>query len=116
LQLTTNRDPGPLLDSLLVPRLLQLEIDFIDLRYEPNVWPKTQVISLVARSSCQLRSLILRDKKISEADLVECCRCIPSLQHLLVTGSGEKRVPMRKMELLRARSDSDEERTRWSSL
>ena len=115
LQLTTNRDPGPLLDSLILPRLFQLEIDFIDLKYEPSVWPKTEILSLVARSSCQLQSLVLRDKKIPEADLVECCRCMPSLLHLLVTGSGEKRVPVRTIELLRSRTDSDE-RNVWSSV
>jgi hypothetical protein len=104
LQLQTNQDPGPFIDSLVLPHLIQLEVDFIDLRYEPDVWPKAQILSLVERSSCQLESLVLRDKKISEVDLVECCRCIPSLQHLLVTGSGSKRVPVRTMELSRLRA------------
>jgi len=102
LQLTTNLDPGPFLDSLILPCLLQLEIDFIKTRHESNTWPKTQIIMLVARSSCQLQSLTLRNKSVSEPDLVECCRRIPSLQHLLITDNGEKCVPARTLELLRS--------------
>jgi F-box-like len=102
LQLTTNLDPGPFLDSLILPCLVELEIDFIDIRDEPNTWPKLPIITLVARSSCQLRSFTLRNKSVSEPDLVECCRRIPSLQHLLITGNGEKCVPVRTLELLRS--------------
>ena len=101
LLLTTHLDSGPLLDSLLLPCLRHLEIDFVDIDHEPGTWPKTQVTSLVTRSSCRLRSLILRHKKISKADLVECCRCIPSLQRLLVTGSRENLVPSETLELRR---------------
>lgn len=105
LQLTTNRNPGSLLDCLVLPNLTQLEIDFIDLTYEPGIWPKIHITSLVERSSCQMRSLILRNKKITEDDLVECCRSMPSLQHLLVTGR-ENGMPT--LELLRTRSNSEE--------
>jgi len=107
LQLTVHWNPGLFLDSLVLPYLTQLEIAFSNHRYEPNIWPKTQIVSLVERSSCQLRSLILRDKNISETDLVECCRSIPSLQHLLVTAGGKKRVPGHTLELLRSRSNPD---------
>jgi hypothetical protein len=86
LQLATNLDPGPLLDSLVLPHLVHLEIDFIALSYRPNVWPKAQIVSLVTRSSCRLQTLILRNKRIYEADLIECCRSIPTLHHLLVNG------------------------------
>lgn len=102
LHLTTNRNPGCFLDTLILPCLIQLEIDFVDVKLEPTIWPRTQVTSLVTRSSCRVQSLILRNKIILETDLVECCQCIPSLRHLLVTGNGGKRTPMRTLELVRA--------------
>lgn len=104
LRLMTNRNPEHLLDALVLPCLIQLEIDFIDTSFEPNIWPKTQVMALVARSSCHLQSLTLRDKVIPEGDLVECCRCMPSLVHLMVTDRGKKRVPVYTLELIRARN------------
>lgn len=103
LQLVANHSPGPLLDSLTLPSLSKLEIDFLDLRFESGIWPKTQITSLVERSMCHLDTFILRNKRIPEADLVECCQRIPSLVHLLVTGNGEKRMAL---ELRARRSES----------
>lgn len=102
LQIVTNRDPGNLLDSLILPRLLQFEIDFVDLGFNTDIWPKSQTISLLTRVPCQLQSLIIRNKTIPESDLVDCCRHMPSLVHLLVTGSGDRHGPVQTLELLRA--------------
>ena len=100
LQISSNHHPGPLLDSLTLPSLLKLEMDFIYLQYEPEIWPKDQLIALVERSACRLESLILRNKWISDADLVECCMSIPTLTHLQVNGGpGQKKLTL---ELLRA--------------
>ena len=95
LQISSNHHPGPLLDSLTLPSLLKLEMDF-----KPEIWPKDQLIALVERSACRLESLILRNTWISDADLVECCMSIPTLTHLQVNGGpGQKKLTL---ELLRA--------------
>ena len=100
LQIASNHHPGPLLDSLTLPSLLKLDMDFVYLQYEPEVWPKDQLIALVERSACRLESLILRNKRISDADLVECCTSIPTLTHLHINGGpGQKKLTL---ELLRA--------------
>lgn len=106
MQLTTGLyDPGSLLEQLELPALLQLDIDFVNMEWKPNVWPKREIISLVSRSTCQLESLIVRNKKIPESDLVEICSCMPTLVHLLVTGTGERKDlnPVPTLELIRGR-------------
>lgn len=104
LGITSNQHPGPLLDSLTLPSLLRLDIDFIYLQYQPEIWPKDQHIALVERSTCRLESPVLRNKRISDADLVECCTSIPTLTQLQVNGGpGQKRTTL---ELLRAARQS----------
>ncbi|KZP17880.1 hypothetical protein FIBSPDRAFT_608692 [Athelia psychrophila] len=106
LQVTCLGDPRLFLDCLILPSLLQLEIDFVDASHKLDAWPKEELLGLWTRSRCEMKSLILRNKEVPKADLGECCRRMPSLMHLLVTGAKDRRMPGITLEFLRGRRSS----------
>jgi hypothetical protein len=75
---------GTILDNLIMPRVSN--ITSVAQGYGPSppgnfqpshIWPKAQLIALIERSSCPLELLEIRDKNISEDDLVELAGKMP---------------------------------------
>lgn len=76
-----HKEPGTLFDYLSLPALRNFS--YYDSAHEP-IWPHSQFLSLLSRSSCPLEKLVLvlRHAPLGDCDLIECLRRTPSLMHL----------------------------------
>jgi hypothetical protein len=98
---------GPLLDCLVLPSLLDCELNFdiirsnLDQALPPSVWPKTQIISFFSRSACPIAVLRVFEKDIPEGDLAALVKSMPNVPpQLIVEYDGRNLVTQGIRQLL----------------
>jgi hypothetical protein len=80
LRLASFGDMGRLLDNLVVPSLREIHL-------ESNLgvmWPKSQLIALISRSSSPIEFLTIQQIGFIELDVAECFQSIQTLQDMFV--------------------------------
>lgn len=84
LEVTTDGDDGleDLFNCLVTPLLSDLRIEYSDL----GPWAQAPFISFLHRSTCALRQLHLIDIPLTDVQLIECLRMVPSLTELVIRG------------------------------
>jgi len=84
LQIYMGPTHGGLFDHLILPALCHLGY-----KDDSGVWPHSEFISLLSRSSCSLRTLSFRfsHTPMSDNELIECLQCTPMLTELQWNGS-----------------------------
>jgi hypothetical protein len=78
-----DRALGSLLDHLVLPSLLDCELNFDVKRIapaeaQPVIWPQSQIVSLFRRSACQITVLRLLEKDIPEEEIAAFLESMPN--------------------------------------
>lgn len=82
LEVSTENDDGldDLFNCLVTPLLTHLRIEYTELA----PWAQSPFVSFLHRSACALRELHLFNIPLTDVQLVECLRMVPSLVELIV--------------------------------
>ena len=83
LWLWTDCDVGPLFDSLRLPHLTTLSVEYVD-QLINDIWPQSEFASLISRSSCLLQKLRLHQISMSYDILIACLSCVASVMELSI--------------------------------
>jgi hypothetical protein len=83
LWLWTDCDIGPLFDSLRLPHITILCVEYVN-RLVNDSWPQSKFASLISRSSCLLQKLRLHQISMSHDVLIVCLSCVASITELSI--------------------------------
>jgi hypothetical protein len=105
-----TRPLGPIFNQLTLPALRTLSLGEEE-RQSGLLWPHTDFISLLSRSSCPIQTLTLHNVEPSQEQLIECLRHISnSLLNLHIAADDNKpRLMIVKNDLLRLLTSRIEE-------
>jgi hypothetical protein len=83
LWLWTDCDIGPLFNSLRLPCLTILSVEYVN-RLVNDSWPQSEFAYLISRSSCLLQKLHLHQITMSYDMLIACLSCVASITELSI--------------------------------
>jgi hypothetical protein len=121
LSITGDKALADALNHFTLPSLCDLHILALGLGsfdcLPDDTWPKSELIALVDRSSCPIKSLYFSNKNIHEDHLVDLVRRMPlSMRRLVVQFGGKSLVSERvRQELQQSSSNSEATPSRQTS-